>query len=491
MKRAATLLFLTISLFIFTLVFIPAQAAPETQATPHPLPTYKACHICDEGLPQPVVHVILFWMKGCSHCHEVLENVLPPLQERYGAQLDVLLIEVVSMEDVNRLYEVAAAYGIPREQVGVPFLIIGERVLIGSQQIPEGLPGLIKYYLAQGGVDRPEIPNLDEFLLQATPTSQAAPAIGGLVVRATLFTTPECRDCQLIIAQALSPLYQQYGEQLQVLTIDVVHSADVEYLYRVAAGYGLSSDEVNLPLLIMGDHVLMVEEIPAQLPSLVESYLAQGGVDFPSLPPRSGATAMPVPTISPTQSVSAAPVQVQSNGFALAIVTMVLMVAALLYSLIALWRGVTLSLPVWADWLVPILIVIGIGIAAYLSYVETQAIEAVCGPVGDCNTVQQSRYARLFGVLPVGVFGLLGYFALLVAWLTRKLLPKLEKPAAIGFFSLAFFAVLFSLYLTYLEPFVIRAVCLWCLTSAVIVTLLLLLGTPPAILQFAISDEGE
>jgi len=143
MKRAATLLFLTISLLLFALVVFPAQAAPDSQATPRPTPTHKACHICDEGLPQPVVHTILFWMDGCPHCHEVLDNVLPPLREKYGAQLEVLLVEVVGMDDVNRLYEVAATYGIPRDRVGVPFLIIGDQVLVGSQQILEELPGLI------------------------------------------------------------------------------------------------------------------------------------------------------------------------------------------------------------------------------------------------------------------------------------------------------------------------------------------------------------
>jgi uncharacterized membrane protein len=127
----------------------------------------------------------------------------------------------------------------------------------------------------------------------------------------------------------------------------------------------------------------------------------------------------------------------------------------------------------------------------YLSYVETQSVEAVCGPVGDCNTVQQSRYATLFGFLPVGVLGLLGYLGMLAAWLARKYLPNLAKPADLAFFGMAFFAVLFSLYLTYLEPFVIRAVCIWCLTSAVIVTLLLLLGTPPAILRFSMSDKDD
>jgi uncharacterized membrane protein len=480
-KRSATLLFLMMGLLLFTPVVFPARAAPNVQATPRPTPTYKACHVCDEGLPQPVVRAVLFWMNGCSHCHEVLENVLPPLQEEYGAQFDVLLVEVGGMDDVNRLYEVAASYGIPRERVGVPFLIIGDQALVGSQQIPGELPGLIEYHLAQGGVDWPVIPLLDEFLTQATPAPQAASMPGAAVVRVSLFTTPDCQDCQLITAQALGPLEARYGEQLQVQRIDVVTAADVAYLYQVAAGYGLSSDEVDLPLLIIGERVLMVEEIPAQLPALVESSLAQGGVDFPSLPPRSDATASGTET----------PVEARSNGFPLAIFIMALMAVALVYSLAALALGKSFPLPEWADWFIPALIVIGIGVAAYLSYVETRAVEAVCGPVGDCNTVQQSRYAKLFGILPVGILGLLGYLGLLAAWLARRYAPRFEKPAAIGFWGMTFFGVLFSLYLTYLEPFVIRAVCLWCLSSAVVMMLLLLLGTPPAVLQFAISNEDE
>jgi len=195
--------------------------------------------------------------------------------------------------------------------------------------------------------------------------------------------------------------------------------------------------------------------------------------------------------MSLTLSHLPADVAAQNNGFALALVIMGFMGAALIYSLIAFGLGKTLFIPAWADWLIPIIIVIGIGVAGYLSYVETQSVDAICGPVGDCNTVQQSRFARLFDVLPVGVFGLFGYLGLIAAWLVRRFLPMLEKPAAISFWGMAFFAVIFSLYLTYLEPFVIKAVCIWCLTSAVIATLLLLLGTPPAVLQFAVSDEDK
>lgn len=451
MKRLVPILSAALVLIAATLTILPAAAQTET----------------------PVVRAILFWRNGCPHCHYVIENVLPSLQQQYGEQLDILMIEIVSAEDASRLYDVAALYGIPPERVGVPFLVIGDQVLIGSRQIPDELPGLIEAYLAQGGVDWPPVPHLDEFLLQSTPVMPPTPTPSGIVVGIILFTTQDCQSCQLITSGAIGPLYQQYGEQLQVQTIDIVTPADVAYLYQVAAGYGLTQDEVDLPLVIIGDQILIGEAIPSRLPALVEFYLSQGGVDFAALPPRFTATAAAVPPAAPAAATRPA-------GFTLAILVMAFMAAALLYSLTAALWGRTLALPAWADWLIPALIVVGMGVAAYLSYVETRAVEAVCGPIGDCNTVQQSRYATLFGFLPVGVFGLLGYLGLLAAWLTRRFIPRLERPAALGFWGMAAFGVLFSLYLTYLEPFVIRAVCLWCLSSSVIMTLLLLLGTLPA-----------
>ncbi len=184
------------------------------------------------------------------------------------------------------------------------------------------------------------------------------------------------------------------------------------------------------------------------------------------------------------------PEGMRDNGFALAIVTMIVMAAALIYTLAAFIQGKSFPLPAWADWLVPAVIVFGIGVAGYLSYVETREVAAVCGPVGDCNAVQTSSYATLLGFLPVGVLGLLGYLGLLAAWLTRKYIPRLEKTAAIAFLYMAIFAVVFSLYLTYLELFVIKAVCIWCITSAWLVTILLLLGLPPATRLFSVT-EGD
>ncbi|NLG72863.1 MAG: vitamin K epoxide reductase family protein [Chloroflexi bacterium] len=130
---------------------------------------------------------------------------------------------------------------------------------------------------------------------------------------------------------------------------------------------------------------------------------------------------------------------------------------------------------------IPVLAVVGMGIAVYMTIIEITRSEAICGPVGDCNSVQQSPYAYLFGVFPVGLFGLLGYFAILGTWLVQRYGPQsLRRFAALAVWGQALFGVLFSIYLTFLEPFVIGATCIWCISSAVVITLLLWFSTPAA-----------
>jgi uncharacterized membrane protein len=120
-------------------------------------------------------------------------------------------------------------------------------------------------------------------------------------------------------------------------------------------------------------------------------------------------------------------------------------------------------------------------------------VSAVCGPVGDCNTVQQSAYARLFGVLPIGVLGLLGYIVILAAWFVRHFgRGWLVDLAALVLLGMTTFGTLFSIYLTFLEPFVIGATCAWCLSSAIAMTLLFWLALPSgrqAIIQLSQGDS--
>jgi uncharacterized membrane protein len=146
----------------------------------------------------------------------------------------------------------------------------------------------------------------------------------------------------------------------------------------------------------------------------------------------------------------------------------------------------------WLDIAIPVLAIIGLGVSIYLTYVEVTQTHALCGPLGDCNAVQSSPYAKLFGVLPIGLVGAIGYIAILVTWLWRRFrTDSLSKIAGPVIYGMALFGTLFSIYLTYLELFVIHAVCIWCLSSAAIMTALMLLSLPPITQWLAISDEEE
>jgi uncharacterized membrane protein len=146
----------------------------------------------------------------------------------------------------------------------------------------------------------------------------------------------------------------------------------------------------------------------------------------------------------------------------------------------------------WPVWVVPALVVVGVGVAAYLSFIEVTQSEAVCGPVGDCNTVNQSEYATLFGFLPVGVLGLLGYASILALWALGRFSSGAKKGRAdLALWGAALAGTLFSVYLTFLEPFIIGATCVWCLTSAVIMTLLLWATSPLAAHAWPGGGEGE
>jgi uncharacterized membrane protein len=307
-----------------------------------------------------VVHLVMFWEEGCPACEQVRSETLPALKEQYGAQLEIELIEVVTLVDIERLYQLGAAYGLPKDTVGVPFVVIGETALVGSQQIPAQLPGLVADYLAAGGV------------------------------------TTVLREPSALFA----------------------------------------------PLAAKGDEPVW-------------------------------------------------------SGMPLAWVLMIFMLAALGWVGWKIWRAFDSAhspaqIPVWIDLSIPFLSLVGLFVAMYLTYVESSAAQAICGPVGDCNAVQNSKYAYLFGVIPVGLVGAAGYIAILIAWLWKRFRrDRLAEYAPLAILGMSAFGVLFSIYLTYLEIFVILAVCIWCLSSALIITLLLLASLPEAVNWLAPTEEVE
>jgi uncharacterized membrane protein len=121
---------------------------------------------------------------------------------------------------------------------------------------------------------------------------------------------------------------------------------------------------------------------------------------------------------------------------------------------------------------IALLALIGLLIALYLTLHRFGVIGALqCGS-GGCETVQSSAYAVFLGV-PVAVHGVAGYLALLIVslvglqpgWVARRG-PTLLLAAMAGL------GFAFTIYLTYVELFVIHAICRWCVGSAVVIALI-------------------
>ena len=117
--------------------------------------------------------------------------------------------------------------------------------------------------------------------------------------------------------------------------------------------------------------------------------------------------------------------------------------------------------------IVGILAVVGLGIAGYLTYLHFAGGSPYClaGGGGGCEQVQESDYAKVAGV-PVAVLGLAAYAALLVTTLVAG------PTAAAAGAGIALTGVVFSAWLLYAQLVLIEAVCQWCVSSDVVITMI-------------------
>ena len=345
---------------------------------------------------QDSVHAVLFYSPTCPHCQAAIEDTLLPMVEHYGDQLEVLAISTATPEGQVLFLAAVERFGIPEERRGVPMLIVGETILVGSAEIPERLPPIVESGLAQGGIDWPDIPGLSDVLVQVPATETEVDS-----------SQPAETD-----RPAPSPVPRSGVGEIE-------HDLEPAPISANPGIAGPDSVRVNLLRDPLGSMLSV-----SVLAGMVISVIAIGA----------SLRSEPRPPA-----------------------------------------------PAWASWGIPLLALAGALIASYLAFVEATGAEAVCGPVGNCNAVQQSRYAMLFGRLPVGVLGVAGYLAIITAWLVgRQRLGTPSDLAGVALFAMTAFGVLLSIYLTFLEPFVIGATCAWCLSSAIIMTVLMWLASSPA-----------
>ncbi len=360
---------------------------------------------------QPLVYGVFFYSPTCSHCHDVLTNHWPGIQSEFGDQLKVLFIDVTRSEGSQIMGTAVDAMHI--QSNAVPMLIIGSDVMIGSSDIPQRAPGVIRAGLNAGGIGYPPIPNIDVLFQSVLPDASPAPTETG----SRSLTDDPANIAALIVLLGL------------VVGIGVMGSAGWQFVTRrnrhlLSSINGLFGRRMALIGTLVGIGL--------------SGTLVIGSFENP--------------------------------------VTLLISITVLTaFVVLAFHLFRTSSLGQLSSWLLPVVVVAGILVAGYLAYVEMTLVEATCGVMGNCNAVQQSSYARILGV-PVGMIGILGYLAILSLWGLNRYKNQQRIEAAL--FIMALLGVGFSIYLTLLEPFVIGASCVWCLTSAVVMGILLWMTAP-------------
>lgn len=243
--------------------------------------------------PESVARMVLFHSPSCPHCRDVLEKVLPPLQEKYGDQLEVHLFNISEAD--NYAYFLAFQQHTPHISHAIPEAIIDRYVLIGTDSIQNGLPGQIDACLANGGCDWPipispalVAPTVTEPVPQASPSTDAAnteeseaatqrvqageePAIPASVaktVHLAYFFDPTCLECERVTYD-LAYLQSLYPH-LQIARFDMRQEAALNEAlcehYQVPFHQRLVA-----PAIFVGQHYLIADEITVpRLQALIE-----------------------------------------------------------------------------------------------------------------------------------------------------------------------------------------------------------------------------
>ncbi|MCB0118755.1 MAG: vitamin K epoxide reductase family protein [Anaerolineales bacterium] len=121
------------------------------------------------------------------------------------------------------------------------------------------------------------------------------------------------------------------------------------------------------------------------------------------------------------------------------------------------------------------LVIVGLLVSIYMTIFKLSGNDGMCLGSGDCSTVNASRFSEVNGI-PVAVFGIIGYTAILIIHLFEKRNSFLEQNGTLLIFGMALTGFLFTLWLIYVELVLLKAICPFCVTSQVAMTLVFIIA---------------
>ena len=236
-----------------------------------------------------VVQAMMFFMPTCSHCEQVIQNVLPGLKQKYGEQFQIGLVDVTS----DAAYAAFSSYMVSRtgkkELVGVPTMIISDTTLLGSDEITTKIEEVIQSHLSKKGTTYPALPaglaaveyqlSLGSVLGTASPqptpaSTLPASGVGGPAIHLAYFFQAGCQECDRV-SMALTFMQGRYPS-LAVARFEVKEYAALNEWLGERAGVAVEK-RLTAPAVFVGDGALVGEDITLDnLELLLAKYQATG-----------------------------------------------------------------------------------------------------------------------------------------------------------------------------------------------------------------------
>ena len=125
--------------------------------------------------------------------------------------------------------------------------------------------------------------------------------------------------------------------------------------------------------------------------------------------------------------------------------------------------------------LIALLGLCGFWVAKYIhKHKKADSTPLVCPMKFNCHAVVHSGYSRFFGI-PLEIYGMIYYTFIFIAYLYLAFISNLPLPIIAFLIVLSFIAFIFSIYLTFVQIFILKEGCFWCFVSAAISTIIFIL----------------
>lgn len=121
------------------------------------------------------------------------------------------------------------------------------------------------------------------------------------------------------------------------------------------------------------------------------------------------------------------------------------------------------------------LAIVGLLVSIYMTVYKYTGNDGMCLGSGECSTVNASRFSEVNGI-PVAVLGIVGYAAILAVHFFENHNSFFKQNGTLLLFGMALTGFIFTVWLVYVEIALLRALCPFCVTSQVAMTILFVIA---------------